>query len=173
MANPNKRKGRYFEEKIANDYRTLFKLDKIDCYRSGSSGARTTVEYNGDITFSNPERYNLITECKFYKDLRLEHIFPICNSYIDTWLEQSKSQYVRYLRYFNKEPLSLIIAGKPFNKNNHFVIWTNDSYLDNHKLLDKLKVKEYAFFTSSMHNRQYLVFSYSNITAIFNLYKLL
>ena len=166
MTNINKRKGKYFEDKITKDYQTLFNLSKIECYRSSNSGARTSIEYNGDITFSDPIKYNLITECKFYKDIILDHIFPICQSYIDEWLKQSEVEKNHYIQQFNKIPLSIIIAGKPFNRNNHYVIITNDS-------ITLSNISNYLIFRSSKMNRNYTLINYSDITLLFNQFSLI
>ena len=167
MSNPNKRKGKYFEDKITKDYQILFNLNKIDCYRSSNSGARTSIEYNGDITFSDPIKYNLITECKFYKDLTLDHIFPICQSYIDNWLKQSEIEKEHYIKEFNKIPLSIIIASRPFNHNNHYVIITNNNFSLSSN------ISEYIIFKSSKMNRSYILINYSNITLLFEQFNLL
>ena len=166
MTNSNKRKGKYFEDKITKDYQTLFNLSKIECYRSSNSGARTSIEYNGDITFSDPVKYNLITECKFYKDIILDHIFPISQSYIDEWLKQSEVEKNHYINQFNKIPLSIIIAGKPFNRNNHYVIITNDS-------ITLSNISNYLIFRSSKMNRNYTLINYSDITLLFNQFNLI
>lgn len=166
MTNINKRKGKYFEDKITKDYQTLFNLSKIECYRSSNSGARTSIEYNGDITFSDPIKYNLITECKFYKDIILDHIFPICQSYIDEWLKQSEVEKNHYIQQFNKIPLSIIIAGKPFNRNNHYVIITNDN-------ITLSNISNYLIFRSSKMNRNYTLINYSDITLLFNQFSLI
>ena len=158
MPNVNKRKGKYFEEKIAEDYRKFFKLDKTECYRSGSSGARTSIEYNGDISFSNPNKYRIITECKYYSDMILDHFFPVCHSYIDYWITQVEEEKSRYIQKYHEIPLSIIIAGRPYDKNYHVVI-INDNIN-----LDPIKCK--LTFYSKLHAREFILINYSDLSSI-------
>lgn len=163
MPNANKRKGKYFEDKIANDYREIFKLDKLECYRSSNSGARTSIEYNGDITFKEPLKYNLITECKFYSTLELTHIFPVCNSYIDEWISQLINEKKHYINNFNKDPLAIIIASKPYLKF-HYVILLEDKIKD---IIPKIT------FYSNKHKKYFTMITYDNIELLFKKYKLI
>ena len=119
--NRNKARGKYFENKIVKLYQDWLNLNQYECYRAGSSGARTTIEFNGDISFADPLKYSIVTECKYYSNVILDHFFPVCNSYIDEWLKQLNEEKDRYIAQFNKVPLAVLIVGKPRNKNTYVI----------------------------------------------------
>lgn len=156
MANVNKRRGKYFEDKIAEDYRSILHLDKTQCYRSGSSGARTSIEYNGDISFSDPEKYPIVTECKYYKSMILDHFFPVCQSYIDKWIEQVLEEQSHYYNKFNKEPLTIIIAGKPYDKNYHVLLINYYNLHHSHK-------SSFIKLYSNVQKSYFILLNYSEI----------
>ena len=155
----NKQRGKYFENKITLDYQKLFKLDKTECYRAGSSGARTSIEYNGDISFSNPEKYPLITECKYYSKMTLDDFFPVCKSYIDKWLKQVYIEKDHYIKKYNKEPFVVIIAGRPY-LNDHYVIILQENF----KYLKDIRA--ILKFYSESQKKQYNLISYSDLLKI-------
>lgn len=163
MPNVNKRKGKYFEDKIAEDYRKIFNLSKLECYRSSNSGARLSLEYTGDITFKDPLRYNLITECKYYKDFSLEHVFPICQSYIEDWINQVFEERQHYKKQFHKSALSLIIASRPYLKHHYVILVSSESELIENKIR----------FYSKNHNQFFSLISYKDIIDLFKEFKLL
>lgn len=167
MPNTNKIKGKYFEEKIAKDYRDILKLSKLDCYRSSNSGARESIEYTGDITFKDPLKYNLITECKYYSSLKLEHIYPICNSYIDEWINQVFKEREHYKSQFNKEPLSIIIASKPYLKDHYIIIVNDNDCFNQYDIIPKI------VFYSKPNDRFFTLVSYSSIRLLFNSFSLI
>lgn len=103
-------------------------MNRHECFRAGSSGARTTIEYNGDITLADPIKYNIITECKYRLDITLDDLFPVLNSEVENWLEQSNEQIKLYNANLIKQenynvPVSVIITGRPHMKvENYYTI---------------------------------------------------
>lgn len=169
--NTNKRRGKYFEDVIVKDYRKLFRLDKYQCYRAGSSGARTSIEYNGDVSFSNPEQYPLITECKYYRNLTLDHFFPGCCSFINKWLQQINNQKQHYIDRFNKIPLTIIVAGRPYDKHHHVIIENQDLELED---LDVIAgIHQHMVFYSSKMKRNYIMTDYIYLERLLEYYGLL
>lgn len=169
--NTNKRRGKYFEDVIVKDYRRIFRLDKYQCYRSGSSGARTTIEYNGDVSFNEPDKYPLITECKYYKNMTLDNFFPGCCSYINNWLQQINNQKHHYINNFNKVPLTIIVAGRPYDKHHHIVIENDDIECED---LDVVAgIHQYMIFYSSKMKRNYIMIDYIYLERLLEFYCLL
>lgn len=161
MANKNKQRGKYFENKVAEQLRTIFNLNKHQCYRSSFSGARTTVEF-GDITFSEYEKYPLIVECKYYQDMKLDDFFPDCNSYIEQWIEQVRQEKDRYVKSFNKIPLVLIIAGRPHLTNNYIFIENDDKEL-NSFISSIESIQQYIKCYSTKFDRIFTVIGSNNL----------
>ena len=165
MSISNKARGKYLENKITNSYRKIFNLNEFECYRAGSSGARTSIEYNGDISFSNPNKYNLITECKYYSNLILNDFFPNCNSFIEKWLAQINIEKQHYIDKFNKIPLTIIIASKPHGK--YHLIVENIEYIPNENI-------SYIKFFSTNQNRSYYLIDFEQcVIELFKQYNLL
>ena len=160
----NKQRGKFFEEKIAKTYRDIFNLSKHECYRAGSSGARTTIEYNGDITFSDPIKYPIITECKYRKNLDINDIFPICNNEVNKWIEQALSQQGLYKKMFKKDPLTLIICGKPYMSNP----WCILLYYE-----QKSSQFNHITFTSEVYESVYSLVSLLDLPKIFKIWQLI
>ena len=122
MPNPNKARGKYFENKIVEAYRDTLNLSKLECYRSGSSGARTSLEITGDVSFNNPFKYQIITECKYRLSLDLDDLYPITSSEVDEFIEQNQKQEMLYIKNIPSEQvsktniISTIIMGRPHQK---------------------------------------------------------
>lgn len=169
--NTNKRRGKYFEDVIVKDYRKIFKLDKFQCYRAGSSGARTTIEYNGDVSFAEPDKYALITECKYYKTCDLDHFFPTCSAYIDKWLLQLDKEKNHYIEQFGLKirddmdgPLCILIVGKPYHKDHYLIIENEDLY----PIIENTFTSIIRFYSSKMR-RHYIMISYYNLEVLFQI----
>lgn len=163
----NKQRGKYFEEKITSYYRKIFELSNLQCFRSGSSGARTSIELTGDITFTDPITYPIITECKYRKDIDLTDFFPICNSEIDTWIEQSDRQYELLVANVKEiKPLKVLIVGKPY-LSTPWVVILND--INDMNLTDSRVFKSnYLIFTSRKYNKRFLLTTLDNLKEIFH-----
>lgn len=127
--NTNKTRGKYFEEKIVKEYRKYLGLSKLECYRSSSSGARTSLEVTGDISFNDPIRYPIITECKYRISISLDDLFPSVNNEIEKWITQNKSQIELFRKEFpdyNGKIYSSVIIGRPHQKvENYYTIITS------------------------------------------------
>lgn len=127
--NTNKTRGKYFEEKIVKEYRKYLGLSKLECYRASSSGARTSLEVMGDISFNDPMRYPIITECKYRISITPDDFFPIVNNEIDKWIDQNKSQIELFKKEFpdyNGKIYSSVIIGRPHQKvENYYTIITS------------------------------------------------
>ena len=164
MALTNKARGKYLENKITSSYREIFNLNEFECYRAGSSGARTSIEYNGDISFSNPKKYPRITECKYYSKMTLDDFFSTCNSYIEKWLAQINIEKEHYIKKFNIIPLTIITASKPHGKI-HIIIENIDYIPD--RTISHIK------FKSEKQNRFYYIIDYNYIIELFKSFKLL
>lgn len=111
MQTNNKRRGKYFEDKIARKIREWTGLDEHDCYRASCSGSRQSVEF-GDIIFDyrkNP----VIVECKYYRDFSLEKVFPHPCSLVHNWIEQLGEESSRFEREFHEIPVSAVVVSKP------------------------------------------------------------
>lgn len=169
MPNRNKQRGKYFENKVAETMRSVLNLDKHQCYRSSFSGARTTVEF-GDITFSEPEKYPIIVECKYYQEMRLDDFFPKCNSYIEKWVEQVIQEKQRYVDSFNKIPLVVIIAGRPHLQDSYVLIENNlnELHLDLNAINEHFD--KYIRCYSTKFNRTYLLISSIDLNTLINKY---
>lgn len=165
----NKQRGKYFEEKITSYYRKIFELSNLQCFRSGSSGARISIELTGDITFTDPKAYPIITECKYRKDIDLTDFFPICNSEIDTWIEQSDRQYELFVTNIKEiKPLKVLIVGKPY-LSIPWVVILND--IDDMNLTDSRVFKSnYLIFTSRKYNKRFLLTTLDNLKEIFHIW---
>ena len=171
MANKNRQRGKYYEDKIVKIFQKIFNLNKHQLYRASFSGARNTVELNGDLCFYDPEKYPLIIECKYYSNMILDHFFPACNSYVDKWLQQIQQEKRNYIQTFNKEPLTIIIAGKPYNSNHHNVIIENEVILED---LDEVwGIKEYIKFFSNKLSRHYILLDFLYIERLLEAFGLL
>ena len=171
MSNKNKQRGKYYEDKIVKIFQKIFNLNKHQLYRASFSGMRNTVELNGDLCFYDPEKYPLIVECKYYQNMILDHFFPICNSYIDKWLLQIQNEKRNYINAFNKEPLTIIIAGKPYNNNHHNVIIENQVILED--LDEVFGIKEYLKFFSNKLSRHYILLDFIYINRLLEAFNLL
>ena len=175
MPNINKQRGKYFEEKVVAAYRQLLNLQKHECYRASFSGARSSVELNGDISFSQPEKYPVITECKYYQNMSLENFFPICNSYIDEWLEQVQEEKHKYMSKFIVEPLVLIVTSKPYQKS-PFMIIENDLLSDAvvfmEDLIETFGINTFVQFYSEKFKRKYLLTDFQYIDRLFMAFKI-
>ena len=145
--NKNKQHGKYFENKIAEQFRTALNLSKHECYRSSFSGARSTVEF-GDITFSDPVKYPFIIECKYYQSMKLDDFFPECKSYIKEWIKQLLQEKSRYIESFKKHPITLLVAGRPRLNDSYVLV---EDYIDNQFL---------------QHFNRYMITSIDNTTSI-------
>lgn len=172
----NKQRGRYFEEKIVSEYRKLFKLQKFECYRAGASGARSSVELNGDVSFSQPEKYPLITECKYYQSMNLEDFYPVCNSYIEEWLTQVQEEKSRYMATFKREPLTIIVTSKPYQKLPYIII-ENDLYDDlsffMDDFIDTYGIGCFVQFYSEKFKRYYMLISFNYVDRLFKAFNIL
>ena len=139
--NTNKSRGKYFEEKVVKEYRKTFNLSKVECYRASSSGARTTVEIQGDISFSDPIRYPIITECKYRISISPDDFFPIVNNEIEKWIDQNHNQinlFKKEFPDFKGNIYSSVIIGRPHQKvENYYTILTMENIYDN-KFLYKI-----------------------------------
>lgn len=162
--NRNKARGKYFENKIVKLYQDWFKLNQYECYRAGSSGARTTIEFNGDISFADPLKYSIVTECKYYSNVLLDHFFPVCNNYIDEWLLQLNDERDRYVDQFNKIPLTLLVVGRPRNKNIYVTIQNNDENIDSYV---KTNFSAYLQFYSNSLKRKYTMINVNMLEHVF------
>lgn len=164
----NKQRGKFFEEKITTFYRKLFGLSKHQCFRAGSSGARTSIELTGDITFTDPEKYPIITECKYRKTFELYDFFPICNRDVEDWIEQSERQKKLYNSHFNNiNPLLLLIVGKPYLSSPWVVILNDiDRFKDS-----KIFHLNHLTFTNKKINKQFIVLSLDDINEVFTFWK--
>ena len=162
----NKQRGKYFEEKITSYYRKIFELSNLQCFRSGSSGARISIELTGDITFTDPKAYPIITECKYRKDINLTDFFPICNSEIDTWIEQSDRQYELFVTNIKEiKPLKVLIVGKPY-LSIPWVVILND--IDDINLTcSKVFQSNYLIFSSKKYDKRFLLTTLDNLIEIF------
>jgi hypothetical protein len=153
----SKRKGKSFEDKIVDDVRELLYLDKYRCYRAGSSGSRTSIELTGDVSFTDPLKYRIIIECKYRKTLSLDDFFPVCSAEVCSWIEQNLEQKKRYINEFNVEPLSVIIASRPYMRN-HYVIVENQG-------LDPTcySIEQYMIFYNERLKRSFLMIAFRDI----------
>ena len=127
--NTNKNRGKYFEEKIVKEYRKHLGLSKLECFRASSSGARTSLEITGDISFSDPLRHPIITECKYRMSISLDDLFPSVNNEIEKWISQNMDQIELFKKEFpeyNGKIFSSVIIGRPHQKvENYYTIITS------------------------------------------------
>lgn len=156
MANKNKIRGNYYEEKIVKLYRKTLGLNQFECYRAGSSGARQTLEINGDISFSDPNSYPIITECKYRINLQERDLFPYISSQCQSWIDQTIEEKDRYIKYFNHQVLALLVMGRPYIKDD-FVLIINAP--DNFPELEGSRMICY----SKPHNHYYTITTISEI----------
>lgn len=111
MQTNNRRRGKYFEDKIARKIREWTDLDEHECYRASCSGSRQSVEF-GDIIFDyrkNP----VIIECKYYRDFSLEKVFPYPCSLVYGWIQQLEDETFRFEKKFQEKPVSVVVVSKP------------------------------------------------------------
>lgn len=153
MPNKNKARGKYFESKIVDAYRDTLNLNKLECYRSGSSGARTSLEITGDVSFNDPSTYSIITECKYRLDLTLDDLFPVLHSEVDQFIEQNSKQEILYIKsiqndeiFKTNEMVSVIVIGRPHQKVENY--YTLIMQIGSLKFTDKPCVNTYSQYLS-------------------------
>ncbi len=111
-----KRKGKYYESKIASIIRDILSLEKYECKKSPSSG-NGEFEF-ADIYFTDPKKYGIILECKFHNDWDLRSIWPTVNSKFLNFLEELEEAHLKYIKTFNKDPIFCgVVFSKPYYKN--------------------------------------------------------
>lgn len=117
VGNKNKRRGKYYEDIVADLFRKYSGLLKEDCCRSRLSGVGT-IEY-GDIYFKDFEYYGgFILECKYNKNNILDGIFPEFNKLYLSYFKEVYRYYNNYIERYNHPPKYWgIVHSKPYYKN--------------------------------------------------------
>jgi len=130
MPAKNKSRGKYFEDKIANEIRQALNLTKKEVHRNISSGV--ALFESGDIWTPWP----CIIECKYYKTFEVRHIIEE-KDYIVRWLdEQVNKERLRFIQVYNKDPLCMLVIGRPYHPS--YAVCKKDNIRNN----DFLQVEE-------------------------------
>lgn len=162
MKGTNKQRGKYFENKIVDAYRETLNVNKLECYRSGSSGARTSLEITGDISFSDPIKYKIITECKYRLDASLDDLFPNLNSESEKWIDQNTKQKSLFKQNVqiaevseNSYPICSVIIGRPHQSvENYYTILLHGDF-------DSYEFKQKIITYSKKNNKYFMVVPFS------------
>jgi hypothetical protein len=123
MTNKRKKKGSYYETKIAKIIKESMQLENYECKRASASG-NEEFEF-ADIYFTNPKKYGIVLECKFHNDWDFRSVWPEVNAKFIGFLEEVDEAYHKYIRVFNRDPIFCgVVFSKPYYKN--FVLtWYN------------------------------------------------
>jgi hypothetical protein len=126
MANKNKNKGKYFENKIAKLIREAYGLKNHECRRADESG-NGKFEY-GDIFFTDYEKYPQVYEIKFHEEWTFQGLFPRLNKLFLNWYEELYAAIQKYTFYYMTPPE---VNGLIFSKAYHEIYMISDKRYKN------------------------------------------
>lgn len=112
MANKQKERGKYFENKTALKIRENLNMMAHECTRAPNSG-NGEFEF-GDIFFTDPIKYSFILECKWGYDWDFCTLFPETNKLVLDFLEEVHIARNKYIDKFKRVPYTAgVIMAKP------------------------------------------------------------
>lgn len=116
MANKNKRRGKYFEDVVANILCTKCNLTKSSCFRSPNSG-NGAFEY-GDIFFDTScSIKECVFECKYHKSWNFTSFFPALSKGFLSWVDELLQAVEKYKHNNGTDPKHFgIVFSKPYSE---------------------------------------------------------